>query len=321
VSRRAHGEARRLREEIDARPSLQLVTKSAAMRCVVERVARVARYPTTVLLVGESGTGKEVIARELHRGSPRAQRPFVALDCGALPATLVESELFGHERGAFTGAESVHVGAFERAHRGTLLLDEVGELPPAAQATLLRVLQDRRVRRVGGETELAVDVRVIAATNRSLAEMVERGTFRSDLYYRLAVFAIAVPPLRERRDDLAALAAALLGELAGELAVAPLPLTRDRLAHLAAHDWPGNVRELRNVLETGLVLGELPELPVRRHGGHTLDDTVRGAIEDALRASGGKLYGKRGAAARLGLPPTTLQSKLRKLGVRRDDFA
>jgi formate hydrogenlyase transcriptional activator len=305
VSRRAHGEVRRLLAE----RAPAIVARSPAMRAALERVALVAPHPTTVLLTGESGTGKEVLARELHRCSPRARGPLVALNCGALPDALVQSELFGHERGAFTGAERAHAGAFERAHGGTLFLDEVGELPAPAQVVMLRALQERRFCRVGGETELAVDVRVVAATNRSPA------TLRHDLYYRLAVFAIAVPPLRERTEDLAPLAAQLLRELGAE----PSLLTSARLARLAGYDWPGNVRELRNVLETALVLGELPELP-RRRSSSSFADAQRAAIEAALRASRGKLYGTDGAAARLGLPPSTLQSKLQRLGMRREQF-
>ena len=188
LSRRAHVENRELRSDLERLESSgEIVARSHAMRAVQARVDLVARHPTTVclLVVGESGTGKEIVAREIHRRSPRAHRPIVQLNCGAIPEALVESELFGHERGAFTGADRAHSGVFERAHRGTLLLDEVGELPPSAQVKLLRVLQERQIRRVGGESQIDVDVRLIAATNRSLASMVQQGTFREDLYYRL----------------------------------------------------------------------------------------------------------------------------------------
>jgi formate hydrogenlyase transcriptional activator len=331
LSRRAHDETRELRADLARRSAAEtgaIVARSPAMRAAVERAVLVARHPTTVLLAGESGTGKELVARELHRRSPRAHRPLVSLNCAAIPPPLVESELFGHERGAFTGAERAHAGAFERAHHGTLFLDEIGELPAAAQATLLRVVQDGVVRRVGGEGERFVDVRLVAATHRPLAAMVSRGEFRADLYYRLAVFSIALPPLRDRAEDLGPLATALVAELAARLGVAPPPLTRAVLARLAAYDWPGNVRELRNVLESALVLGgggalELPDLPrTRRPRGASphLADAVRVAIEEALRATGGKLYGPGGAAERLGLPPGTLQSKMRKLGIDRAAF-
>jgi len=328
VSRVAHAENRALREDLERlEPGGEIVARSAAMRAALTRAELVARHPTTVLLVGESGTGKEVLARAIHRRSPRAHRQIVQLNCGALPEALVESELFGHERGAFTGADRVHVGAFERAQRGTLFLDEVGELPPAAQVKLLRVLQERQIRRVGGEVQLDIDVRLIAATNRSLPAMVAAGTFREDLYYRLDVFSIRVPPLRERRGDLGPLVAVLSRELAAKLGTPVPPITRSQLARLEAYDWPGNVRELMNTLETATILGagnalELPDdLPRQRAPAAHLDAAVRVAIEEALRATHGKIYGTTGAAARLGLPPGTLQSKMRKLGIERARFA
>jgi transcriptional regulator with GAF, ATPase, and Fis domain len=332
LSRRAHVENRELRADLDRLgQSGELVARSAAMRSTLTRAELVARHPTTVLLYGESGSGKEVLAREIHRQSPRAHRPMIQINCGAMPDALVESELFGHERGAFTGADRVHVGAFERAHRGTLFLDEIGELPLAAQAKLLRVLQERRIRRVGGEGEIDVDVRLVAATNRRLGEMVEHGAFREDLYYRLDVFAIRVPPLRERRGDLGPLVASLTKELATKLRLPPPSISRATLARLEAHDWPGNVRELMNVLETAMILGggdglELPDELVRRtkrrvdDAAPTFTSAARAAIEDALRATNGRIYGARGAAARLGLKPGTLQSKMRKLGIERGSF-
>jgi formate hydrogenlyase transcriptional activator len=304
------------------------VARSPAMRDAVERAHRVAAYPTTVLLTGESGSGKEVLAREIHRRSPRARRPMLQLNCGAIPESLVESELFGHERGAFTGADRVHAGLFERADGGTLFLDEVGELPLGTQVKLLRVLQDQRISRVGGTAVIEVDVRLIAATNRTLTAMVNGGTFREDLYYRLDVFAIRVPPLRERRADLVPLVKVLLAQLSKKLGIASPQLTRAALAKLEAHDWPGNVRELMNVLETALILGEgrtleLPELARRTNKGVTtqFDGAVREAIEESLRATRGKIYGTDGAAARLGLKPGTLQSKMKKLGIRRPEFS
>jgi transcriptional regulator with GAF, ATPase, and Fis domain len=307
VSRKAHHANRELRDQ----HKTELVARSEAMREVMNRIELVARHPTTVLLLGESGTGKEVVARELHRRSHR--RAMEQLNCGALPEALIEAELFGCERGAFTGAER-RAGAFERADRGTLLLDEIGELSLGAQAKLLRVLQERRVRRVGGEQEIAIDVRVIAATNRDLRAMVRAGAFREDLLYRLDVFSIAVPPLRERHEDLPVLVATIARQLAEQL---DLPMAIPDLARLAAHDWPGNVRELRNAIETAMILGgQLPaQLGQRASGG--IDGAVRGAIEAALVATGGKLYGRDGAAARLGIPPTTLQSKMKKLGIAR----
>ena len=320
VSRTSHEKGRELRDRL-ARAEHPLVARSSAMQAVVARVQLVARHPTTVLVVGESGTGKELVARELHRLSPRARRPFLQLNCGAIPADLVESELFGHERGAFTGADRVHLGVFERASSGTLLLDELGDLPMAAQAKLLRVLQERTIRRVGGVADLPIDVRLVAATHRDLRAMVASGTFREDLYYRLAVFSIEVPSLRDRRGDLAPLATALVAELAASLEMDPVSLTRADLARLDSHAWPGNVRELRNVLETMLVVGELPPFPrVERRANASLDSALRDAIEGTLRSTRGKIYGDDGAAARLGLPPATLQSKMKRLGISRDRF-
>ena len=334
LSRRAHVESRELRADLQRlEPHGEVVARSSVMREVLARVQLVAVHPTTVLLTGESGTGKEVLAREIHRRSPRAHRPMLQLNCGAIPENLIESELFGHERGAFTGADRAHVGMFERAHRGTLFLDEVGELSLAAQAKLLRVLQERTIRRVGATSQIDVDVRLIAATNRPLTAMVADGRFREDLLYRLDVFAIRVPPLRERRGDLAPLVSALVAQLAERLRLAPPPVTRALLSKLDAHDWPGNVRELANVLEAALILGngrslELPSEFAQRTARKAQDavqpprfeGAVRAAIEESLRATRGKIYGSDGAAARLGLKPATLQSKMRKLGIRREDF-
>ncbi len=332
-SRRAYTENRELRADLGRMIGQPLiVAKSRAMRAVLARAELVARHPTTVLLMGESGTGKEVLAREIHRLSPRAHRSLLQINCGALPEQLVESELFGHERGAFTGADRAHAGVFERAHRGTLFLDEIGELPASAQAKLLRVLQERQVRRVGAVEQIDVDVRLIAATNRPLADMVRDGRFREDLFYRLNVFTISLPPLRERREDLVPLVAMLVRGLSERLRLLEPQISRSVMTRLAAHDWPGNVRELANVLESALIVGggrsiELPDdfsrASPRRSAGDvapTLDATVRDAIERALQATRGKIYGRNGAAARLGLKPATLQSKMQKLAIRRDSF-
>jgi len=333
LSRRAHVESRELRADLERLDhSTPIIARSSAMRDALARAHLVATHPTTVLITGESGSGKEVLAREIHRRSPRSHRAMLQLNCGAIAENLVESELFGHERGAFTGADRTHVGLFERAHRGTLFLDELGELPLAAQVKLLRVLQERQVRRVGGTVQIDVDVRLIAATNRPLATMVANGAFREDLYYRLDVFAIRVPPLRERRGDLAPLVTSLVSELAARLGVEAPGITRSVLSRLDAHDWPGNVRELMNVLETALILGgghslELPEEFAQRSRSKRLETrpkfetAVREAIEESLRVTRGKIYGADGAAARLGLKPGTLQSKMRKLGIRREAFA
>ena len=344
LSRRAHVDNRELRGRL-ARLEAHLegtrapAARSRVMQQVLERADRVAGFDTTVLLVGESGTGKEVLARWLHERSSRASRPFLQVNCGALPGTLVESALFGHERGAFTGASRTHRGLFERAHRGTLLLDEVAELPLSAQVKLLRVLQEGTFERVGGERALAVDVRVVAATHRRLESLVRSGAFREDLYYRLAVFPIELPPLRARLDDLPSLVSELLETLCRRMGRPAPGVTPGVLTRLRGHPWPGNVRELRNVLEEALVLTSGPTLMLpasfgaaRRRvdaGGRararedieeTFEQIVRGAIERALAACGGKIYGPGGAAERLELHPGTLQSKMRKLGIERQAF-
>jgi len=329
VSRKAHHERRELRDELVRRapgegPSLP----SEAMRRVMEEtVPAVARYTVTVLVRGESGVGKDVVSRRIHALSPRASRPLLAVNCAAIPENLVESVLFGHERGAFTGAVGRHLGYFERAHGGTLQLDEVGELSPTAQARLLRVLQSGEFERVGGEVTLRADVRVIAATNRDLAAMVDAGTFRLDLYHRLRVVEIVVPPLRARPEDVLPLALHFAERVAREQAVAPRPFTDAEVAALRAYAWPGNVRELELAVLRATLLPDLgfwfevgDERAVEGRGDAsvaTLDDAMREHIERALRATEGRVYGADGAARLLGIKPTTLQSRMKKLGVRR----
>jgi len=303
------------------------VALSAAMKEVVAAADDVAETPTTVLLLGESGTGKEVLARYIHRRSPRANGPWVAVNCAALPAELLESELFGHERGAFTGAGDRRVGRFEQASGGTLLLDEISEIPLSLQAKLLRVLQEREVDRVGGQRPVPVDVRVIAATNRDLEQMVARGQFRSDLYYRLNVFPVLLPPLRMRAEDLPSLAVGLLAEASGEMGRPTPMLAPDVVDLLAGHDFPGNVRELRNVLQRALVRCRGPvigpehlragaDLPPSPSSAATLPSSLpldlasleRIAIREALR----RVNGNRTHAARLlGIGLRTLRNKLR----------
>jgi two-component system response regulator FlrC len=311
-----------------APPLAEPVACSVAMREVLAAADDVAETPTTVLLLGESGTGKEVLARYVHQRSSRAAGPWVAVNCAALPPDLLESELFGHERGAFTGAAERRAGRFELASGGTLLLDEVSELPLGLQAKLLRALQEREIDRIGGQRPVPVDVRVIAASNRDLAGMVARGQFRSDLYYRLNVFPIVVPPLRDRPEDLPALAAGVLAEAAAELGRPAPALDPDALSLLAAHDFPGNVRELRNLLQRALVRCRGPVLGPEqiRPGvpravaplpgdaalppGLPLDlgELERIAIREALR----RVNGNRTHAARLlGIGLRTLRNKLR----------
>jgi len=330
LSRRAYADNRKLRRDLHER--LAEETTSPAMRRALERADAVAPYETSVLVTGPSGAGKEVLARRIHARSAHAGGPFVQLNCGALPESLAETELFGHERGAFTGAVRLHRGVFERAAGGTLLLDEVGDLAPALQVKLLRVLQERTFVRVGGEEPLRTDARVIAATHRPLPELVERGQFREDLYYRLHVFAIEVPALSQRREDIPRVVASLLRDI-GQRLGRPVPtVPPDVLDRLVAHPWPGNVRQLASVLEASLIMSPADEL--RLFDG--LDDaiaaeparspvaepeTLRAAtircIAAALQATGGKIYGLGGAAARLGLPPGTLQSKMKRLGISR----
>jgi transcriptional regulator with GAF, ATPase, and Fis domain len=228
------------------------------MRELFARLERIAASDATVLVTGETGTGKELVAEAIHERSPRAAGPFVVLDCGAIPPNLVESELFGHERGAFTGALGAHAGAFERAHGGTVFLDELGELPLELQPKLLRVLERREIRRLGGSKPIEVDLRVVAATNRDLAVEVNRGRFREDLYYRLAVVQVVVPPLRERREDIPLLVEHFLAALPGGERTRLAPETIDLLRR---HDWPGNVRELRNVLERAVLFADAAPPP------------------------------------------------------------
>jgi two-component system response regulator AtoC len=300
-----------------------------AMVPVIHELNKVAPTDATVLLLGESGTGKEVAARMLHAMSPRSQGPFVAVNSAALSDTLLESELFGHEKGAFTGATARRRGRIELAEGGTFFLDEIGELKPEQQAKLLRVLQERRIERLGGTTSVPVDVRWIAATNRNLLQQVEQGHFRSDLYHRLAVFPIHLPPLRERQDDIAPIAEALLKRIAGELGKPGLRLSSEAAAKLRAHSWPGNVRELANALERAAILADQsplgPELfpsaaqaptntqaQTATNSTVTLDQLERQAIQSALDRCGGH---RRQAAEQLGIGLRTLYEKLKQYGI------
>ena len=238
----------------------QILGESEAIRSVRATVARVAPTNTTVLVTGETGTGKELVAREIHRSSLRANRPFIAINCASVSETLIESELFGHERGSFTGADKMRIGLFEAAHEGTLFLDEAGELSAAAQAKLLRVLADGEIQRVGSTKTRHVDVRVIAATHRDLRSRVREGAFREDLYYRLAVLPVHLPPLRERKEDIPGLCNFLSARIAQEIKVARRPISQAAIIKMAQYRFPGNIRELRNLLERALILGQGPEL-------------------------------------------------------------
>ncbi len=323
-----------LREDLDAVALYgDIVGASGAIRDVLAQVERVARTDSTVLITGETGTGKELIARAIHRRSPRAERALVKVNCAALPASLIASELFGHERGAFTGAVQRRLGRFELASNGTLFLDEVGDLPPETQSALLRVLQEGEFERVGGTQTLRTDARVIAATNRDLHGEAERGSFRRDLFYRLNVFPIEVPPLRERREDVPILVQYFAAQHGARLGKRVRRVDRASLERLVAYSWPGNIRELENVVERSIILAEgetlvVPEsLPGREKAPAegpgpvpTLREAERRAIEAALSAAAGRVAGASGAAARLGVPPSTLDSRIRKLGIEKGRF-
>jgi formate hydrogenlyase transcriptional activator len=299
----------------------------------LQQATLVAPGDTTVLLLGETGTGKELLARFIHDRSARAKGPFVAVNCAALPEALVESELFGHEKGAFTGAAGRKAGKFEVAHRGTLFLDEIGDLPLEAQAKLLRVLQDGQVQRVGSTTAVQVDVRVIAATNQDLEAAMLLGRFRSDLYYRLSVFPIRIPPLRERREDIGLLARHFVRRFAAKLRRGVCDIADDAMSRLRDYDWPGNVRELQNVIERAVILSSGPTVEARVVGVAETGSALQGAggparlptlaeaetraILAALEAAGWRISGRGGAADLLGLKPTTLHAKMKKLGIRR----
>jgi DNA-binding NtrC family response regulator len=318
--RQQAGNLELLREQEAERFSCgNLVADDARMTRVLELARRVAPTDTTVLISGESGTGKELIARCIHMNSPRAGKIFVAVNCAALSPTLIESEIFGHEKGSFTGAAGQHLGRFERAHGGTLFLDEIGELDGNLQAKPLRVLQERTFERVGGTREIAVDVRVIAATNRNLKQSVADGKFREDLYYRLDTFPIEVPPLRERPSDIPKLARFFLGRAARNLGKPRLVLTPEAEKVLLAYGWPGNVRELENTMERVAILCddaiEPDDLPVTSSGPARpvlFKDIERQAIEDALRVNDGN---RTKTARQLGISLRTLQYRLKEYGI------
>jgi formate hydrogenlyase transcriptional activator len=311
--------------------SPNLIGSSANFRAVLDEVNMVAPTDCVVLVQGETGTGKEVIAQTIHETSRRHQNRFVALNCAAIPSALLESELFGHERGAFTGAVTQSMGRFHAADRGTLFLDEIGELPLELQPKLLRALQEKQIERLGGGRTIQVDVRVIAATNQDLWGMVQERKFRADLYYRLNVFPIALPPLRERVDDIQPLIEHFVQKFAKQQGKAIDHISDDLLETLKAHDWPGNIRELQNVIEravimtagsvlsprtTELLKREVATAPIR-----TLVDAERAHITAALREANWVIGGLNGAAAQLGLPRTTLIARMERLGISRNRSA
>jgi len=326
-----------LREEVTTALGVgSIVGESPGLGKVMEQIRLVAATGATVLVTGESGTGKELIARAIHDQSPRKGRALIKVNCGAVPEGLFESEFFGHVKGAFTGATHDRPGRFELAEGGTIFLDEVGDIPPAMQAKLLRVLQEQELERVGDARTRKVDVRVIAATHRDLRRDVEAGRFRQDLFYRLSVFPIEVPPLRERRQDIAALAVHFARQFAERMNRPTPRITEAALGELLAHDWPGNVRELQNAVERAVILSrggplrfELPEpkgsgsprpAPEAGHPLLTrreLKRQERDSITAALRRTGGKIFGHDGAAELLGMKPTTLTSRIAALGLSR----
>jgi transcriptional regulator with GAF, ATPase, and Fis domain len=309
----------------------QLIGNSPALETVLEQVERVAPTDSTVLIHGETGTGKELIARAIHNISSRCGRSFVRLNCAAIPLDLLESELFGHEKGAFTGAIAQRIGRFELADKGTLLLDEVGDIPLALQPKLLRVLQEQEFERLGGTQTYKADVRLVAATNRDLAEMVKKGEFRSDLYYRLNVFPISLPPLRARRDDIPALVTHFVEMFGRRMGKQIEHIPPETMFALNSYAWPGNIRELQNLIERAVILSNsgvlpnplptaTPEDPIIFPGATTLRDSERALILNTLEAVGWVIGGPKGAAARLGLKRTTLICRMQKLGIFRPDL-
>ncbi len=315
-------------QESSERRFEQIIGRSRALEEVLEQVERVAPTGSTVLIEGETGTGKELIARAVHNLSPRCGQPFIKLNCAAIPLDLLESELFGHEKGAFTGAIAQKIGRFEMADGGTLFLDEVGDIPPALQPKLLRVLQEQEFERLGSGRTHQVDVRLVAATNRNLADIVERNEFRSDLYYRLNVFPITLPPLRARQEDVPELVMHFVDIFSRRMGKQIDEIPAETMQAFSSYSWPGNIRELQNLVERAVILandGVLPHpLPASQPqkfahpaGPMTLKESERALILHTLDQVGWVIGGASGAAAKLGLKRTTLIHKMKKLGIER----
>jgi len=339
LRKRLQLESEYLREEIvEARSMGEIVGQSDTLKKVVRQIDLVAPTDANVLILGESGTGKELVAREIHKRSLRVNHPLLKVNCASIPHDLFESEFFGHVKGAFTGALKDRAGRFEAADSGTLFLDEVGEIPPSLQGKLLRTLQEGQFERVGEERTRQVDVRIVAATNRNLEAEVASGQFRHDLYYRLNVFPIEIAPLRQRKEDIAPLAALFLKRAADKFNRSELRLTKGDLMTLQAYDWPGNVRELQNVIERAIIVssGDRLHLDLKNDSGQRqapktaisaqqtevltereMRELERRNIESALKLCGGKIYGPQGAAHLLDLPPTTLNARVKSLGIKK----
>jgi transcriptional regulator with GAF, ATPase, and Fis domain len=325
-----------LREEIDiSRMFEEIVGSSPALQAVLSQVARVAPTDSTVLITGETGTGKELIARAIHKRSPRSSRAFVSVNCAAIPHDLIASELFGHEKGAFTGATQRRLGRFESAEGGTIFLDEVGELPAETQISLLRVLQEREFQRVGGNESLQIDVRVVAATNRDLQAGIAEGRFREDLFYRLHVFPIEVPPLRQRKQDIPLLVEYFVDRYASKAGKKITGINKRSLELLQSYSWPGNIRELQNVIERSVIICDSQNLSVEEswfgRRAASVDSSAKSIserlaakekemIEAALAESNGRVSGPSGAAAKLGIPQSTLDSKIKSLKINKQRF-
>ena len=314
----------------------EIIGQSAELKQMLLLVSRVAPTNSTVLILGETGTGKELVARAIHNNSSRKGKPLVKVNCATLPANLIESELFGHERGSFTGATDRRTGKFELAHHSTLFLDEIGELPLELQVKLLRVLQEKEIERIGGRSTIHVDVRIIAATNRDLEKEVNEGKFRADLYYRLNIFPISLPSLRERRDDIPLLATHFIKKISKKIGTKITAVSKYVIEQIMNYDWPGNIRELEHVIERNILLSDddvlrqiqLPHTRLKdifegstnRPGVKTIEENERDHIVNVLRQCKGRVAGFGGAAKSLGIPPSTLASKLKRLGIQKANY-
>jgi len=334
--KRAHDRSQRenlvLREEVDKASMFEeIIGTSPALQAVLKRVSKVAPSDCTVLVTGETGTGKELIARAIHKRSPRASRPFLSVNCAAIPRDLIASELFGHEKGAFTGALQRRLGRFELAEGGSIFLDEIGELTPETQVALLRVIQEREFDRVGGSGPIRADVRVIAATHRDLPAAVAAGTFRNDLFYRINVFPVEIPPLRDRKEDIRLLVEYFIGRYASKAGRKFTGIEKKSLAHLESYSWPGNIRELQNVVERTVILCDSDQFAideswfsVNPSSSRPLPEDLvaqeRERIETALAQTRGRVSGPSGAAIRLGIPASTLDSKIKSLKIDKRQF-